>query len=130
MLGRWKAHPRDPLAPASLTFDGRRIPGILHGRALPSSPHASCPPARILRSAARAISASSARPHPPRLSLNHLRAYTSSPRRDEWRRHPMVGNPLRHTTPGLDIAIVGFGIYLIVEAAYNRLKRPSGNHHH
>jgi hypothetical protein len=42
----------------------------------------------------------------------------------------MVGNPLRHTTPGLDIAIVGFGIYLIVEAAYNRLKRPSGNHHH
>uniref|UniRef100_A0A804P2B9 NADH dehydrogenase [ubiquinone] 1 beta subcomplex subunit 3-A n=3 Tax=Zea mays TaxID=4577 RepID=A0A804P2B9_MAIZE len=67
---------------------------------------------------------------PPRLSLNHLRAYTSSPWRDEWRRHPMVGNPLRHTTPGLDIAIVGFGIYLIVEAAYNRLKRPSGNHHH
>jgi hypothetical protein len=39
-------------------------------------PHASCPPAGILRSAARAISASSARSHPPRLSLNHLYAYT------------------------------------------------------
>jgi hypothetical protein len=44
-------------------------------------------------------------------------------RRDEWRRHPSVGNQLRHATPGLGIAIVG-------EAAYNRLYRPSSDHHH
>jgi hypothetical protein len=50
-------------------------------------------------------------------------------RRDEWRRHPMVGNQLRHATPGLGIAIVAFGIYLVGEAAYNRLSRPSGDHH-
>lgn len=40
----------------------------------------------------------------------------------------MVGNQLRHATPGLGIAIVAFGIYLVGEAAYNRL-RPSGDHH-
>ncbi|CAM0945621.1 unnamed protein product [Alopecurus aequalis] len=34
-------------------------------------------------------------------------------RRDDWRRHPMVGNQLRHATPGLGIAIVAFGIYLV-----------------
>jgi hypothetical protein len=51
-------------------------------------------------------------------------------RRDDWRRHPMVGNQLRHATPGLGIAIVAFGIYLVGEAAYNRLYRPSGDHHH
>jgi hypothetical protein len=51
-------------------------------------------------------------------------------RRDEWRRNPMVGNQLRHATPGLGIAIVAFGIYLVGEAAYNRLYRPSGDHHH
>lgn len=51
-------------------------------------------------------------------------------RRDEWRRHPMAGNQLRHATPGLGIAIVAFGIYLVGEAAYNRLYRPSGDNHH
>ncbi|KAL5207293.1 hypothetical protein ABZP36_031728 [Zizania latifolia] len=51
-------------------------------------------------------------------------------RRDEWRRHPMAGNQLRHATPGLGIAIVAFGIYLVGEAAYNRIYRPSGDHHH
>ena len=51
-------------------------------------------------------------------------------RRDEWRRHPMVGNQLRHATPGLGIAIVAFGIYLVGEAAYNRLYRPAGDNHH
>jgi hypothetical protein len=50
-------------------------------------------------------------------------------RRDEWRRNPMMGNQLRHATPGLGIAIVAFGIYLVGEAAYNRLYRPSGDHH-
>uniref|UniRef100_A0A0E0HXA5 Uncharacterized protein n=1 Tax=Oryza nivara TaxID=4536 RepID=A0A0E0HXA5_ORYNI len=49
-------------------------------------------------------------------------------RRDE--RHPMVGNQLRHTTPRLGIAIVAFGIYLVNVATYNRLYRPSGDHHH
>ncbi|KAF9610565.1 hypothetical protein IFM89_023265 [Coptis chinensis] len=34
-------------------------------------------------------------------------------RRDEWRKHPMVGNQLRHATPGLGIALVAFGIYLV-----------------
>ncbi|AQK79986.1 NADH dehydrogenase [ubiquinone] 1 beta subcomplex subunit 3-A [Zea mays] len=129
-LSPWKAHPRDPLAPASLTFDGRRIPGILHDRALPSSPPRFLP----------------TRWHPPFRCSCHLsvvRPFASSttvaqpplcihppPRRDKWRRHPMVGNPLHHTTPRLGIAIVGFGIYLIGEAAYNRLNRPSGDHHH
>ncbi|RCV21229.1 hypothetical protein SETIT_4G122100v2 [Setaria italica] len=51
-------------------------------------------------------------------------------RRYEWMRRPIVGNQLRHATPGLGIAIVAFGIYLIGEAAYNRVYRPSGDHHH
>jgi hypothetical protein len=51
-------------------------------------------------------------------------------RRDDWRRHPMVGNQLRHATPGLGIAIVAFGIYLVGEAAYNRIYRPAGDNHH
>ena len=42
----------------------------------------------------------------------------------------MVGNQLRHATPGLGIAIVAFGIYLVGEAAYNRLYRPAGENHH
>lgn len=42
----------------------------------------------------------------------------------------MVGNQLRHATPGLGIAIVAFGIYLVGEAAYNRLYRPAGDNHH
>ncbi|KAL6838312.1 hypothetical protein ACP4OV_031816 [Aristida adscensionis] len=46
-------------------------------------------------------------------------------RRDGWRRHPMVGNQLRHAAPGLGIAIVAFAVYLVGEAAYSRLQRPS-----
>ncbi|XP_037452935.1 NADH dehydrogenase [ubiquinone] 1 beta subcomplex subunit 3-B-like [Triticum dicoccoides] len=46
-------------------------------------------------------------------------------RRDGWRKHPMLGNQLRHATPGLGIAIVAFGIYLVGEAAYNRLYHPA-----
>ncbi|KAK6263525.1 hypothetical protein SCA6_018959 [Theobroma cacao] len=41
-------------------------------------------------------------------------------RRDEWRKHPMLGNQLRHATPGLGIALVAFGIYLVGEQVYNR----------
>ncbi|OAY63852.1 NADH dehydrogenase [ubiquinone] 1 beta subcomplex subunit 3-B-like [Ananas comosus] len=57
-------------------------------------------------------------------------------RRDEWRKHPMLTNNLRHATPGLGIALVAFGIYLLGEAAYNRFNRPdphshsSESHHH
>lgn len=54
-------------------------------------------------------------------------------RRDEWRKHPMLTNQLRHATPGLGIAIVAFGVYLVGEAAYNHLHRsdsPSHSHSH
>uniref|UniRef100_A0A804QMG3 Uncharacterized protein n=1 Tax=Zea mays TaxID=4577 RepID=A0A804QMG3_MAIZE len=47
------------------------------------------------------------------------------PWRDEWRMHPMVG-----ATPRLSICIVAFRIYLVSEASYNCLYRPSGDHHH
>ncbi|KAI3978720.1 hypothetical protein MKX01_009956 [Papaver californicum] len=46
-------------------------------------------------------------------------------RRDEWRKHPMLGNQFRHATPGLGIAIVAFGFYLVGEAAYNKFYAPS-----
>ncbi|KAH1116024.1 hypothetical protein GLYMA_17G002300v4 [Glycine max] len=45
-------------------------------------------------------------------------------RRDAWRKHPMLTNQLRHATPGLGIAVVAFGIYLVGEQVYNRLYAP------
>ncbi|KAG6780055.1 hypothetical protein POTOM_016463 [Populus tomentosa] len=36
-------------------------------------------------------------------------------RRDEWRKHPMLTNQFRHATPGLGIALVAFGVYLVGE---------------
>ncbi|XP_010248375.1 PREDICTED: NADH dehydrogenase [ubiquinone] 1 beta subcomplex subunit 3-B-like [Nelumbo nucifera] len=55
-------------------------------------------------------------------------------RRDEWRKHPMLTNQLRHATPGLGIALVAFGIYLVGEAAYNKFYTPhpssSSSHSH
>ncbi|ERM99784.1 hypothetical protein AMTRI_Chr11g158830 [Amborella trichopoda] len=48
-------------------------------------------------------------------------------RRDEWRKHPMLGNQLRHATPGLGIAIVAFTIYCVGEAAYNRFSSSSSS---
>lgn len=33
-------------------------------------------------------------------------------------------------TPRLSICIVAFRIYLVSEASYNCLYRPSGDHHH
>ncbi|MCL7029601.1 hypothetical protein MKW94_003738 [Papaver nudicaule] len=48
-------------------------------------------------------------------------------RRDEWRKHPMLGNQFRHATPGLGIAIVAFGFYLVGEAAYNKFYAPSSS---
>ncbi|XP_020588609.1 NADH dehydrogenase [ubiquinone] 1 beta subcomplex subunit 3-B-like [Phalaenopsis equestris] len=41
-------------------------------------------------------------------------------RRDEWRKHPMLVNQFRNATPGLGIALVAFGVYLVGEAVYNR----------
>lgn len=37
----------------------------------------------------------------------------------------MLGNQFRHATPGLGIAIVAFGFYLVGEAAYNKFYAPS-----
>ncbi|KAK7292514.1 hypothetical protein RIF29_08295 [Crotalaria pallida] len=51
-------------------------------------------------------------------------------RRDEWRKHPMLTNQLRHATPGLGIALVAFGVYLVADQLYNRLHAPSHNHSH
>ncbi|XP_038876540.1 NADH dehydrogenase [ubiquinone] 1 beta subcomplex subunit 3-B-like [Benincasa hispida] len=51
-------------------------------------------------------------------------------RRDEWRKHPMLTNQFRHATPGLGIALVAFGIYLVGEQVYNRINSPSPSHHH
>ncbi|KDP32435.1 hypothetical protein JCGZ_13360 [Jatropha curcas] len=50
-------------------------------------------------------------------------------RRDEWRKHPMLTNQFRHATPGLGIAIVAFGIYLVGEQVYNKLYALSPTHH-
>lgn len=49
-------------------------------------------------------------------------------RRDAWRKHPMLGNQMRHATPGLGIALVAFGVYLVAEQAYNRINAPSSHH--
>ncbi|XP_062176403.1 NADH dehydrogenase [ubiquinone] 1 beta subcomplex subunit 3-B-like [Alnus glutinosa] len=51
-------------------------------------------------------------------------------RRDEWRKHPRLTNQLRHATPGLGIALVAFGVYLVGEQVYNRLYAPSSSSHH
>uniref|UniRef100_A0A7N0TWC4 Uncharacterized protein n=1 Tax=Kalanchoe fedtschenkoi TaxID=63787 RepID=A0A7N0TWC4_KALFE len=51
-------------------------------------------------------------------------------RRDEWRKHPMLSNQIRHATPGLGIGIVAFGVYLAAEYAYNNFYSPSSQHHH
>ncbi|XP_022771373.1 NADH dehydrogenase [ubiquinone] 1 beta subcomplex subunit 3-B-like [Durio zibethinus] len=50
-------------------------------------------------------------------------------RRDEWRKHPMLSNQLRHAAPGLGIALVAFGIYLVGEQVYNKIYAPSPSHH-
>ncbi|PRQ19595.1 NADH dehydrogenase [ubiquinone] 1 beta subcomplex subunit 3-B-like [Rosa rugosa] len=49
-------------------------------------------------------------------------------RRDEWRKHPMLSNQLRHATPGLGIALVAFGVYLVGEQFYNRVISPPSSH--
>lgn len=49
-------------------------------------------------------------------------------RRDQWRRHPLLTSNLRQATPGLGIALVAFGIYLVGEQVYNRVIAPSPSH--
>ena len=51
-------------------------------------------------------------------------------RRDEWRKHPMLSNQLRHATPGLGIALVAFGVYLVGEQFYNRVIAPPSSSSH
>ncbi|KAI3473917.1 hypothetical protein Pfo_028111 [Paulownia fortunei] len=51
-------------------------------------------------------------------------------RRDEWRKHPMLTNQWRHATPGLGIALVAFGIYLVGETAYNNIYAAPKSHSH
>lgn len=51
-------------------------------------------------------------------------------RRDQWRKHPMLSNQFRHATPGLGIALVAFGIYLVGEQVYNRVYAPSSSASH
>ncbi|KAI3445532.1 hypothetical protein Pfo_002197 [Paulownia fortunei] len=50
-------------------------------------------------------------------------------RRDEWRKHPMLHKQWRHATPGLGIALVAFGIYLVGETAYNKIYAPKSHSH-
>ncbi|KAL8505350.1 hypothetical protein ACS0TY_016553 [Phlomoides rotata] len=50
-------------------------------------------------------------------------------RRDEWRKHPMLHKQWRHGTPGLDIGLVAFGIYLIGETAYDKNYAPKSHSH-
>ncbi|KAM0046721.1 putative NADH dehydrogenase [ubiquinone] 1 beta subcomplex subunit 3 [Helianthus debilis subsp. tardiflorus] len=49
-------------------------------------------------------------------------------RRDEWRKHPMLTNQFRQATPGLGIALVAFGIYVVGEMAYNKIYAPPPSH--
>ncbi|ESR44643.1 hypothetical protein CICLE_v10003044mg [Citrus x clementina] len=51
-------------------------------------------------------------------------------RRDGWRKHPLLTSNLRQATPGLGIALVAFGIYLVGEQVYNRVIAPSPSHSH
>ncbi|CDP08366.1 unnamed protein product [Coffea canephora] len=51
-------------------------------------------------------------------------------RRDEWRKHPMLTNQFRYAIPGLGIALVAFGIYLVGEAAYSKIYATSHSHSH
>uniref|UniRef100_A0A7N0RFL5 Uncharacterized protein n=1 Tax=Kalanchoe fedtschenkoi TaxID=63787 RepID=A0A7N0RFL5_KALFE len=51
-------------------------------------------------------------------------------RRDEWRKHPMLSNQLRHAAPGLGIGIVAFGVYLAAEYAHSNFYSSSSQHNH
>uniref|UniRef100_UPI001CB8AAF3 NADH dehydrogenase [ubiquinone] 1 beta subcomplex subunit 3-A n=1 Tax=Erigeron canadensis TaxID=72917 RepID=UPI001CB8AAF3 len=49
-------------------------------------------------------------------------------RRDAWRRHPMLNHQFRHATPGLGIALVAFGIYVVGEMAYDKIYASPASH--
>lgn len=40
----------------------------------------------------------------------------------------MLTNQFRHATPGLGIALVAFGVYLVGEQVYNKIYAPSSDH--
>ncbi|ANM59968.1 unnamed protein product [Arabidopsis thaliana] len=51
-------------------------------------------------------------------------------RRDEWRKHPMLSNQMRHALPGLGIGVAAFCVYLVGEQIYNKALAPSKSSHH
>ncbi|KAI5056529.1 hypothetical protein GOP47_0028347 [Adiantum capillus-veneris] len=54
--------------------------------------------------------------------------------RDEFRRHPTIYKNFQKACPGLGIALVAFGVYLVAETAYDKLTKPKSTsadpHHH
>ncbi|KAL0797801.1 hypothetical protein Bca101_052975 [Brassica carinata] len=51
-------------------------------------------------------------------------------RRDEWRKHPMLSNQMRHALPGLGIGVAAFCVYLVGEQIYNKALAPSKSSSH
>ncbi|KAF3607913.1 hypothetical protein DY000_02045287 [Brassica cretica] len=51
-------------------------------------------------------------------------------RRDEWRKHPMLSNQMRHALPGLGIGVAAFCLYLVGEQIYSKALAPSKSSHH
>ncbi|KAF3496105.1 hypothetical protein DY000_02054915 [Brassica cretica] len=41
-------------------------------------------------------------------------------RRDEWRKHPMLSNQMRHALPGLAIGVAAFCVYLVGQNIHER----------
>ncbi|CAN6885338.1 unnamed protein product, partial [Brassica oleracea] len=51
-------------------------------------------------------------------------------RRDEWRKHPMLSNQMRHALPGLGIGVAAFCLYLVGEQIYSKALAPSKSSSH
>ncbi|XP_019057080.1 PREDICTED: NADH dehydrogenase [ubiquinone] 1 beta subcomplex subunit 3-B-like [Tarenaya hassleriana] len=52
-------------------------------------------------------------------------------RRDEWRKHPMLSNQMRHALPGLGLGIAAFCVFLVGEQIYSQISSPTlSSHHH
>ncbi|CAH8266532.1 unnamed protein product [Arabidopsis lyrata] len=51
-------------------------------------------------------------------------------RRDEWRKHPMLSNQMRHALPGLGIGVASFCVFLVGEQIYSKLMAPSSQPSH
>ncbi|XP_019056656.1 PREDICTED: NADH dehydrogenase [ubiquinone] 1 beta subcomplex subunit 3-B-like [Tarenaya hassleriana] len=50
-------------------------------------------------------------------------------RRDEWRKHPMLSNQMRHALPGLGLGVAAFCVYLVGEQIYSKLSAPAPSSH-